>query len=161
MTTKLFDLEGKVALVSGASRGIGEEIARLLAEQGAHLIVSSRKAEDCQRVAAAIREAGGSASVLACNIGRMEDIAAAFEQIETLHGRLDILINNAAANPYFGHVLETDLAAFNKVELVCRPSFPEQHVASIELNHLRALRQNGQVLRLHPDEDVVLGDGFV
>ncbi|MCC4118682.1 SDR family oxidoreductase [Aromatoleum toluclasticum] len=124
MTTKLFDLEGKIALVSGASRGIGEEIARLLAEQGAHVIVSSRKAEDCQRVADAIREAGGSASVLACNVGKMEDIAAAFEQIEKLHGRLDILINNAAANPYYGHVLDTDLPAFTKtVEVNIRGYF--------------------------------------
>ncbi|WP_332670027.1 SDR family oxidoreductase [Aromatoleum sp.] len=124
MTTKLFDLEGKIALVSGASRGIGEEIAKLLAEQGAHVIVSSRKAEDCQRVADAIREAGGRASVLACNVGRMEDIAAAFEQIEKLHGRLDILINNAAANPYYGHVLDTDLAAFTKtVEVNIRGYF--------------------------------------
>lgn len=124
MTTKLFDLEGKIALVSGASRGIGEEIAKLLAEQGAHVIVSSRKAEDCQRVADAIRDQGGSASALACNIGKMEDIAAAFEQIEKLHGRLDILINNAAANPYFGHVLDTDLAAFNKtVEVNIRGYF--------------------------------------
>ncbi|WP_018993004.1 SDR family oxidoreductase [Aromatoleum toluclasticum] len=114
MTTKLFDLEGKIALVSGASRGIGEEIAKLLAEQGAHVIVSSRKVEDCQRVADAIREAGGSASVFSCNVGKMEDIAAAFEQIEKLHGRLDILINNAAANPYYGHVLDTDLGAFTK-----------------------------------------------
>jgi NAD(P)-dependent dehydrogenase (short-subunit alcohol dehydrogenase family) len=114
LTTKLFDLQGKIALVSGASRGIGEEIAKLLAEQGAHVIVSSRKAEDCQRVADAIRDAGGSASTLTCNVGRMEDIAAAFEQIEKLHGRLDILINNAAANPYYGHVLDTDLGAFTK-----------------------------------------------
>lgn len=114
MTTKLFDLGGKIALVTGASRGIGEEIAKLLAEQGAHVIVSSRKAEDCQRVADAIRDAGGSASVLACHVGKMEDIAAAFEQIEKVYGRLDILVNNAAANPYFGHVLDTDLGAFTK-----------------------------------------------
>ena len=114
MTTKLFDLGGKIALVTGASRGIGEEIAKLLAEQGAHVIVSSRKAEDCQSVADAIRDAGGSASALACHVGKMEDIAAAFEQIEKLHGRLDILVNNAAANPYFGHVLDTDLAAYTK-----------------------------------------------
>lgn len=114
MKTKLFDLDGKIALVTGASRGIGEEIAKLLAEQGAHVIVSSRKAEDCQRVADDIRADGGSASVLACHVGKMEDIATAFDQIEKLHGRLDILVNNAAANPYFGHVLDTDIAAFTK-----------------------------------------------
>ena len=59
MTTNLFDLKRKIALVTGASRGIGEEIAKLLAEQGAHVIVSSRKLEDCESVARGIKEAGG------------------------------------------------------------------------------------------------------
>ena len=67
MATHLFDLDGKIAFVSGASRGIGEAIARLLAEQGAHVIVSSRKAPDCEAVAASIREAGGSAEVWTCD----------------------------------------------------------------------------------------------
>ena len=61
MSTNLFDLTGKIALVTGASRGIGEEIAKLLAEQGAHVIVSSRKLADCEVVAERIREAGGKA----------------------------------------------------------------------------------------------------
>ena len=114
MRTKLFDLTGKIALVTGASRGIGAEIAKLLAEQGAHVIVSSRKLEACQLVADAIIAQGGSTEALACHVGSMEDIAAAFSQIRKVHGRLDILVNNAAANPYFGHILDTDLAAYNK-----------------------------------------------
>jgi NAD(P)-dependent dehydrogenase (short-subunit alcohol dehydrogenase family) len=114
MSTNLFDLTGKIALVTGASRGIGESIAKLLAEQGAHTIVSSRKAQDCDKVVAQIQAAGGSAETIACNIGDMQDIEAAFAKIEKDHGRLDILVNNAAANPYFGHVLDTDLGAFNK-----------------------------------------------
>ena len=114
MATSLFDLGGKVALVTGASRGIGEEIARLLAEQGAHVIVSSRKLEGCQAVTDAIIETGGSAEALACHVGSMEDIGAAFEHIRSVHGKLDILINNAAANPFFGHILDTDLEAFAK-----------------------------------------------
>lgn len=65
MATKLFDLNNKIALVSGASRGIGEEIAKLLAEQGAHVIVSSRKIDDCTAVATGISEAGGSAEAVA------------------------------------------------------------------------------------------------
>ena len=114
MTTNLFDLNGKVALVTGASRGIGESAAKLLAEQGAHVIVSSRKVESCESVVAQISDAGGSAEALACHIGDMENIQATFGAIQAKHGKLDILVNNAAANPYFGHILDTDLGAFNK-----------------------------------------------
>lgn len=110
----LFDLSGKVALVTGASRGIGESIARLLASKGAHVIVSSRKIEACQAVADSIVAAGGNASAIACHVGEMAQIEATFEQIKTEFGRIDILVNNAAANPYFGHILDTDLAAYSK-----------------------------------------------
>lgn len=124
MSTSLFDLTGKIALVTGASRGIGEEIAKLLAQQGAYVIVSSRKLADCEAVAAGIRASGGKAEALACHVGRMEDIEAAFAQIRNTHGRLDILVNNAAANPYFGHILDTDLAAYEKtVEVNVRGYF--------------------------------------
>jgi NAD(P)-dependent dehydrogenase (short-subunit alcohol dehydrogenase family) len=113
MINKLFDLTGKVALVTGASRGIGEQIAKLLAQSGAHVIVSSRKIEACQTVVDSIVE-GGSAQAIACHIGEMDQIEAIFSQISAEHGKLDILVNNAAANPYFGHVLDTDLNAFQK-----------------------------------------------
>lgn len=111
---QLFDLNGKIALVTGGSRGIGEAIAKLLASAGAHVIVSSRKADGCQKIADEIKQAGGSAEALACHIGDMEQIEATFNLIEAQHGRLDILVNNAAANPYFGHILDTDLDAFQK-----------------------------------------------
>jgi len=114
MPTKLFDLSGRVALVSGASRGIGEAIAKLLAEQGAHVIVTSRRLEGCEQVAEAIRTAGGSAEAMACHIGELEQIEATFAKVKANHSRLDILVNNAAANPYFGHVVDTDLGAFQK-----------------------------------------------
>jgi NAD(P)-dependent dehydrogenase (short-subunit alcohol dehydrogenase family) len=124
MTDSLFDISGRIALVSGASRGIGEAIARLLAQHGASVIVSSRKQEDCEAVAASIREAGGKAEAFPCHVGRMEDIAAIFEHIRGTHGRLDICVNNAATNPYFGHILDTDLGAFNKtVEVNIRGYF--------------------------------------
>ena len=109
-----FDLSGKIAIVTGASRGIGESAARLLAAHGAHVIVSSRKVDDCQTVVDAIVAAGGSAEALACHIGEMEQIDALFKAVEARHGRLDILVNNAAANPYFGPVVDTDLGAFQK-----------------------------------------------
>mgnify|MGYP003110627076 CR=1 FL=1 len=138
MAESLFDLSGKIALVSGASRGIGEAIARLLAEYGAHVIVSSRKEEDCTAVAASIVEAGGKAEAFPCHVGRLEDISAIFEHIRATHGRLDICVNNAATNPYFGHVLDTDLGAYNKtVEVNIRGYF----FMSIEAGKI--MRENG------------------
>ncbi|TVP57798.1 MAG: SDR family oxidoreductase [Halomonadaceae bacterium] len=124
MTTDLFNLKGKVALVTGASRGIGEEIARLLAAHGAHVIVSSRKIDGCETVAASIRDSGGSAEARACHIGDMEQVESIFADISAAHGRLDILVNNAAANPYFGPIEDTDIGAFNKtVEVNIRGYF--------------------------------------
>jgi len=110
----LFDLTGKVALVTGASRGIGEEIAKLFANCGAHVIVSSRKLEGCQKVVDEIKSNGGSALAMSCHIGEMEQIESIFQNIYKQHGKLDILINNAATNPYFGHILDTDLSAYQK-----------------------------------------------
>jgi NAD(P)-dependent dehydrogenase (short-subunit alcohol dehydrogenase family) len=112
--SNLFDLTGKIALVSGASRGIGAAIAKLLAGQGAHTIVSSRRQADCEAVVDDIVAAGGSAAALACHIGELDQIEALFASVRQQHGRLDVLVNNAAANPYFGSILKTDPAAFQK-----------------------------------------------
>jgi len=136
--TDLFDLDGKIAFVSGASRGIGESIAHLLARQGAHVIVSSRKLEGCQAVADAITASGGSATAVACHIGEMEQIQLAFADIRERFGRLDILVNNAATNPQFCHVLDTDPGAFQKtVDVNIRGYF----FMSVEAGKL--MRQNG------------------
>ena len=138
MSKNLFDLSGRVALVTGASRGIGEATARLLAQHGAHVIVSSRKQEACDEVAASIREEGGDASAFACHVGAMEQITAIFEHVREKHGRLDILVNNAATNPYFGHILDTDLGAYTKtVDVNVRGYF----FMSIEAGKL--MRDNG------------------
>jgi len=112
--TDQFDLSGKIALVTGASRGIGASIARCLAAYGAHVIVASRKVEDCEAVAAAIRQDGGKAEAASCHIGEPDQIARLFADIEAGHGRLDILVNNAATNPHFGPIWETDAIAFQK-----------------------------------------------
>lgn len=138
MSTNLFDLTGKIALVTGASRGIGESIAMLLAEQGAHVIVSSRKIDGCQTVADAIINAGGSAEAFACHVGSMDDIENIFKHIQTKYGKLDILVNNAAANPYFGDILDTDLAAYTKtVDVNIRGYF----FMSVQAGRL--MRENG------------------
>lgn len=136
--TKIFDLDGKIAFVSGASRGIGAAIAQLLAQQGAHVIVSSRRLESCEAIVETITAAGGQATAMACHIGEMEQISAVFAQIREQFGRLDILVNNAAANPFFGNILDTDLDAFQKtVDVNIRGYF----FMSVEAGKL--MRENG------------------
>ncbi len=114
MSSAIMNLHGRIALISGASRGIGAAIDRLLAAQGAHVLLCSRKIDGCEAVAAELRAEGWQAEALACHIGDMAQIDALFAHIEERYGRLDILVNNAAANPYFGSILDTDLAAFQK-----------------------------------------------
>ena len=114
MGTKLFDLNGRVALITGASRGIGEATARLLAEQGAQVIVSSRRQQDLDRVAESIGAAGGKATAIAAHQGDSEALKQLMHRIEQDFGRLDILVNNAATNPYFGHITDTDASMVDK-----------------------------------------------
>ena len=109
-----FRLDGKVALITGASRGIGESIAETLAEYGARCILVSRKADDLQKVADRINAGGGSADVIACNVGNIEQLENLFAQVRERFGRLDILINNAATNPYFGEMAGASISAWDK-----------------------------------------------
>src|SRR6516164_2774489 len=112
--TDSFDLHGRVALVTGASHGIGLSIAHLLAAYGAHVIVSSRKIEACEDAAASIRAKSGSAEARAMHVGATEQIDAMFAHIDRAHGRLDILVNNAAANPHLGPAVDISPSAFDK-----------------------------------------------
>lgn len=143
--TTLFDLNGKVAFVSGASRGIGEAIAKLLAQQGAHVIVSSRKLDGCQAVAEAINAAGGKATAIACHIGELEQIQSVFAQIREQFGRLDILVNNAATNPQFCHILDADVSAFQKtVDVNIRGYF----FMSVEAGKLMRAHGGGSIINV-------------
>jgi NAD(P)-dependent dehydrogenase (short-subunit alcohol dehydrogenase family) len=108
------DLSGRVALVTGGSRGIGRAIALLLARHGATIAVASRKLEGCEAVAGEIRTAGGAASAHSCHVGEPAQIAATVQAVETQHGKLDILVNNAATNPYYGPAVDMELAAWQK-----------------------------------------------
>jgi NAD(P)-dependent dehydrogenase (short-subunit alcohol dehydrogenase family) len=109
-----FDLTGQVAIVTGASRGIGASIARALAANGAHVVAASRKLEGLEQVVSEIRAQGGSAEAFPCHIGDLEAIERLLSEVEAKHGKLDILVNNAAANPHFGPIYETDAGAFQK-----------------------------------------------
>lgn len=110
-----FDLSGKVAIVTGASKGIGEGAAQALAEFGAKVVVSSRKQEAVDEVAAGIRDAGGEALGVACHVGDLEQLDQLVARTMEAYGGVDILVNNAAANPAFGPSLNTDVAAFDKI----------------------------------------------
>ena len=110
-----FQLDGKVALVTGASKGIGEAIARGLAEFGAQVVVSSRKQDAVDAVADAFRADGLEAKGIAANMGNQQDIDALVEQTVSCYGGLDIVVNNAAANPVFGRIHETGQRAYDKI----------------------------------------------
>ncbi len=111
----LFDLTGKVALITGSSKGIGRAIAERMAEHGAKVVVSSRKADACEAVAAGIRAKGGEAIVLPANIGRKEQLQQLVTDTITQWGGIDILVCNAAVNPYFGPAIDCPDDAFDRI----------------------------------------------
>lgn len=111
----MFDLNGQVAIITGSSRGIGRSIAEEMARAGARVVVSSRKAEACQPVVEAIRAAGGEAIAIPCNISDKAQLAALVDETLAAWGRLDILVCNAAVNPYFGSMAEMPEEAYDKV----------------------------------------------
>jgi NAD(P)-dependent dehydrogenase (short-subunit alcohol dehydrogenase family) len=109
-----FSLKDKVALITGASRGIGEDIAVTLAQYGAHCILTSRKTEALLSVKEKITSLGGTSDIMACHVGDLNQIEMLFSNIKTRFGRLDILVNNAATNPYFGDMLGADSGVWEK-----------------------------------------------
>jgi NAD(P)-dependent dehydrogenase (short-subunit alcohol dehydrogenase family) len=111
----MFRLDDKIALVSGASKGIGEAMARGLAEFGARVVVSSRKQEAVDAVAEEFRANGLETTAIAANMGSLDDIQSLVDKTVEVYGGLDIVINNAAANPVFGPVQNTDERAFDKI----------------------------------------------
>ena len=102
MASPLFDLSGKVAVVTGSSKGIGKSIAMHLALQGAKVVVSSRKAPVCEEAAAEIRKAGGHATVIPCNISDKAQCEKLITDTQKQLGPVDVLVCNAASNPYYG-----------------------------------------------------------
>lgn len=128
-----FQLDGKVAIITGASKGIGEGIAYALAEAGARVIVSSRKQEAVDEVAHTLQEKGFQALAVAANAGSEEALQKLTEAAVTAFGGIDIVVNNAAANPVFGPVENTEGWAYDKIMAVnvkgpfelCKLALPE------------------------------------
>jgi NAD(P)-dependent dehydrogenase (short-subunit alcohol dehydrogenase family) len=100
----LFDMTGKAALITGSSRGIGKAVAEQMAEQGAKVVISSRKAGPCEEVAAAINAKHGEGTAIAvpANISSKEDLQRLVDETNTAFGKIDVLVCNAASNPYYG-----------------------------------------------------------
>ncbi len=113
-TASLFDLTGKVAIVTGASRGIGAAIAVALATAGASVVLASRKQEGLDAVAAQITANGGQALALAAHTGEQAAVARLVTQAAATFGGMDILVNNAATNPHFGPLLTADESLWDK-----------------------------------------------
>jgi len=116
-TNELFDLTGKVALLTGASKGMGEAMAEGLAEQGAKVVISSRKIEACEKAAGRINEkcGEGTAVPIACNIGDKEQLQALVDETHDQLGPIDILVGNAGVNPFHGPMSEIPDWAFDKI----------------------------------------------
>ena len=112
---ELFDLSGKVALITGSSKGIGRAIAEAMGAFGAKVVVSSRKPAACEEVRDAIVAKGGEAIVIPCNIGSKEELQRLVDETKKAYGPVDVLVCNAAVNPHFGPSQEISDTAFDKV----------------------------------------------
>jgi NAD(P)-dependent dehydrogenase (short-subunit alcohol dehydrogenase family) len=115
MLKSLFDLTDKVAIVTGSTKGIGRAIAEALALAGAQVVISSRKPDKCEEVAGAIRSEGLEATAIACHIGKRKDVEHLVAETNKRLGKIDILVCNAAVNPYYGPMSGLTDEAFTKV----------------------------------------------
>ena len=111
----LFDLRDKVAVVTGSTKGIGKAIAKELAAHGAKVAITSRKANVCDAVTQEIRNSGGEATAIPCNISHKDQLELLVTETRKAYGQIDILVCNAAVNPHFGSALEIPDSAFEKV----------------------------------------------
>jgi len=115
MSTPSFNLTNKVALVTGASRGIGQAIAEAYATAGAKVVLASRKQDGLDAVADTIRENGGEALAVAAHTGDETAVQALIDRATTAYGGIDIVVNNAATNPHFGHILSAEDSHWDKI----------------------------------------------
>jgi Dehydrogenases with different specificities (related to short-chain alcohol dehydrogenases) len=138
----MYDFKNKVVVITGASRGIGESVAHQFAQAGAIVVVSSRKQDSIDEVAAAIIKQGGRAHAIVCHNGDKDSRQQLIDAVIKECGGFDVLINNAAANPYFGPVLDTDYDAMKKtIEVNIEGYF---HLSQLAGQHMK--KQGGGVI---------------
>ncbi len=141
-----FSLEGRVAIVTGASRGIGEAIAVRLAEAGAAVVLAARKPEGLEAVARRIGAAGGRALAVAAHTGKPAEVEALVARGVAAFGKVDVLVNNAAANPYFGPLLGVEEGAWDKTfEVNVKGYFAATRAV---VGHLRSRKAPGSIVNV-------------
>ena len=139
-------LGDKVAIVTGASRGIGAAIAANMAEEGAKVVLVSRKIDGLQGVADEIRGNGGDAMPIACHVGHSDQRQAMLDEALTAYGKVDILVNNAATNPHFGPMLTIDERAWDKTfEVNVKGYFG---MIQLVAGHLKQRKAKGSVVNI-------------
>ena len=152
-----FDLSGKVAVITGASKGIGKAIAKALAQKGAQVIVSSRRQEAVDAVAKEFSDEGLKASAFACHMGDNEQVQSLAENTIKTYGGIDIIVNNAAANPVFGPVLNAGDDAFDKImDVNVRGPL---NLAKYAYESMKA-RGGGSVVNISSIEGITPGQGL-
>lgn len=151
-----FDLTGKVAIVTGSSKGIGESIARGLAEFGAHVVISSRDQEAVDKIAQSYKDDGLSAIGIACNIGKVEQLDQLITKTLGAFGRIDIVVNNAAVNPYYGPVEGSDDDVFQKIMNINVASALQ--LCKRALPHLK--ENKGSIINISSVEGMIPGFGL-
>lgn len=115
MINSLFDMTGKVAVITGSTKGIGRAIAEEMARLGARVVISSRKADACEQVAAELNAQGFEAMALPCHVGRKEDLQSLVDRTNEAWGPIDVLVCNAATNPVYGTTAEMTDEAWDKI----------------------------------------------
>lgn len=146
MPEPLIHMKDKVAIVTGSSRGIGEAIARTFAAHGAKVVLASRKMEGLEAVAKAIEAEGGEALPIACHTGKEEQVEALVDAAVARFGKVDVLVNNAATNPYFGPMMNVDWGAWDKTfEVNVKGYFAATRAV---VRHLQARKAQGSIVNI-------------
>lgn len=152
-----FNLNGKVAIITGSSKGIGKAIAKGLAEKGASVVVSSRNQEACDAVVAEFDKDGLQAIGIACHIGKEEQRQNLVSKTIEAFGRIDILVNNAAINPVFGPIENVDPEIFDKIMDVNVKA--PWALSNLVLSHMQS-NKNGSVINIASVEALTPGTGL-